>query len=207
MLANTSKTEGGLSAQTLQSIGLFGALDDGSLTALCGRVKILQFEPGEQIYAQGEPGRALYVILSGQVTVSREHDHNGSRRNNEMARYHAGDWFGERAVLDVMPRPCSAHAVEATRAVKLCAGDLCALYKHNVKAYALLMMNIARQLARKLRDVEHRLEEAADNATPHPASGVAPAASGVAPVASGVAPAASGVTPATAAGVEPAASA
>lgn len=146
-------------AETLRVIGLFGALDDSALGALCTRLQVLTLAAGQQIYEQGHPGRALYVILSGEVVLTRSTSGAELRPEVEIARYGDGEWFGESSVIDMMQRPHSASVSRNSRVLKLCTADLNALYKHNVKAYALLMMNIARQLSRKLRLLEGRLSD------------------------------------------------
>ncbi len=64
------------------------------------------------------------------------------------------DWFGELSLLDVMPRAVTARALQPCRLLTLTSGDLDALYRRDLKAYALLVMNLARQLSRKLRVAE-----------------------------------------------------
>lgn len=71
-----------------------------------------------------------------------------------------GDWFGELSLLAVMPRAATARAKRASRLLTLTSADLDALYRQDLKAYALLVMNLARQLSRKLRVAESILAEA-----------------------------------------------
>lgn len=72
-----------------------------------------------------------------------------------------GDWFGEVALLDVMPRAATARARQPCRLLTVTSSDLDALYRQDLKAYALLVMNLARQLSRKLRVAESLLAETA----------------------------------------------
>ncbi len=135
----------------LRAIGLFGGLDDDLLAHLAETLPVLVIAEGEELYRQGERGHELYVTLEGELEAVMS-----SRRGHEtrIAVYGPGDWFGEMALIDVMPRPATVRAVAPTRLLQMCPRHLDAVYRREVKAYALLVMNIARQLSRKLRVAE-----------------------------------------------------
>ena len=65
------------------------------------------FEPGQDVFRQGELGDRIYIILSGEADVVRE-DNGGSRR---LARLGPGEFFGEMAILNrtFAPRRCAAR--------------------------------------------------------------------------------------------------
>ncbi len=152
---STSKAT--ISCEQLRNIGLFGALSDDALQLLSQRLTTVALIAGEQLFAQGDCGRALFVVLDGEVLLRRYPQPPLAGEPLVLARYRAGEWFGERAVIDVMPRSYTAGATEPSRLLKMRATDCDALYRHSVKAYALLMMNIARQISRKLHVLQRRL--------------------------------------------------
>jgi CRP-like cAMP-binding protein len=59
-------------------------------------------------------------------------------------------------LIAIKSRAVEACAVEATRVLVLPARELLELYRRDLKAYALVTMNLARELARKLDAVEGR---------------------------------------------------
>jgi NADH dehydrogenase len=65
------------------------------------------YEPGQDVFRQGELGDRLYLILSGEVDVVRE-DGGGSRT---LARLGPGQWFGEMAILHMTIRSASVRCV------------------------------------------------------------------------------------------------
>ncbi len=144
----------------LQVVGLFGALDDDVLAALAQTLPVVRFGPGEVVYREGEPGRAMYVVLSGELELQK-----GSQRGPfvRVAFLQSGDWFGENSLVDIMARPATARALSAARLIEIRPTHLEAMYRSHLKAYALLMMNIARQLSRKLRIAEGILADAVTN--------------------------------------------
>ncbi len=65
-------SSGGLcSADELRHLFLFEKLADDQLAWLCREGRAIVVEPG-RVYAEGEPAKALYVLLSGTVVLSRQ---------------------------------------------------------------------------------------------------------------------------------------
>jgi CRP-like cAMP-binding protein len=68
-----------------------------------------------------------------------------------------GDCFGEMAVVDHCRRSASVYAVEDSTAICISSGDLYRLYGHDVKQFALVQMNMGREISRRLRAANERL--------------------------------------------------
>ena len=75
---------------------------------------------GEQIFAEGDAGRQMYIIASGQVRVTL------GEGDQEVALgvIERGDFFGEMALLEALPRSANAYAVGETRLVVIEPGAL-----------------------------------------------------------------------------------
>jgi CRP/FNR family transcriptional regulator, cyclic AMP receptor protein len=142
------------SADELRNIGLFGALSDETLQHLAGTLELRTLGAGEFIFREGEGARELYVLLRGEVEVFRRTPQGAELR---LARFTSGRWFGEASILDVQKRPASARALVASRVLVLTCKDLDALYRRDLKSYTLLVLNMARELARRLRSVDEAL--------------------------------------------------
>ena len=134
--------------EKLREIGLFGGLEDEVLLRFAGNLPEVQLGAGSVVFSEGETGRALYVLLSGEVEILRN-----AREGHEVrvARLGPGAWFGEMSVLDVLPRASTARVVDEARLMKIGASDLRGLYAQDPKAYAMLVLNVARELSRRLR--------------------------------------------------------
>ncbi len=74
------------------------------------------FGSGEYICYEGQPGDEMYIILRGSVGIYIE---NAVGTQTEAARIMAGDFFGEMAVFDNMPRSASCIALEDVICVAL----------------------------------------------------------------------------------------
>ena len=84
-----------------------------------------QFGPGEVIFREGDPGRHVYVIRTGNVEVLTKRP-DGSRE--VIARLYTGDHFGELALLRDAPRTATIRAVTAVQLFKMSPSNFLALY-------------------------------------------------------------------------------
>jgi CRP-like cAMP-binding protein len=140
----------------LREIGLFGALPDDALGFLCETLKVVDVAPGDMVFREGDHGRDLYVVLSGELEVLKRAK---SGHDARVAVLGIHDWFGEMSVLDVQPRSASVRAVAPGRLLHVTSSDLDALYRRDLKSYALVVLNVARELSRRLRVADGILAE------------------------------------------------
>ena len=68
-----------------------------------------------------------------------------------------GDCFGEMAVMDHCPRSASVRAVEHCFAIRISAANLYEVYEQDLKQFALIQMNMGREVCRRLREADNRL--------------------------------------------------
>jgi EAL domain-containing protein (putative c-di-GMP-specific phosphodiesterase class I)/CRP-like cAMP-binding protein len=81
----------------------FTAMSEQQLRTVNERAKLLDLDPGQILYAQGDPSNALFLVASGQMAVLLPH---------ETGRLGRGDFFGEEvAVLPDQPRMATTRAV------------------------------------------------------------------------------------------------
>jgi CRP-like cAMP-binding protein len=135
----------------LRDIGLFGGLCDEALQHLASTLKILKCGADEVIFREGDQAREFYVLLRGEVEIFKALKGGAEAR---LATLSPGHWFGEMSVLDVHPRSASVRALTACRLIVVTARDLDALYRRDLKSYTLVVLNVARELARRLRLVD-----------------------------------------------------
>ena len=132
----------------LREIGLFGALSDETLEFLATTLPVRVVEVGESLFREGDQAREMFVVLGGEVEVLKR-----TRRGAEarVALLGPGDWFGEMSILDVQPRSASVIAVAPSRLLRITSESLDALYRRDLKSYSLIVLNVARELSRRLR--------------------------------------------------------
>ena len=95
----------------LKSVDIFEHATVEQLGRIAGLTEEVHFEPGEIIFKEGEPGDALYLLLSGQVFIEK----NGHILREMKER----EAFGSLEVLDFHPRAITARAIDRVRALKL----------------------------------------------------------------------------------------
>ena len=84
-----------------------------------------EFGPGEAIFREGDPGRHVYVIRTGNVEVLAKRP-GGSQE--VIARLYPGDHFGELALLRDAPRAATIRTVTGVQLFKMSPGNFLALY-------------------------------------------------------------------------------
>jgi CRP-like cAMP-binding protein len=136
------------SREELAELGLFGALPDGVLDALAQELQRVRVDAGEVLLREGERARELYVVLEGELEVLR---HSKGGHPWQAAVLHAGQWVGEMSILDAQPRSATVRALRPSRLLRVTAEDLDRLYRRDLRAYTLVVMNMARELSRRLR--------------------------------------------------------
>jgi CRP/FNR family transcriptional regulator/CRP/FNR family cyclic AMP-dependent transcriptional regulator len=102
--------------ESLARIPFFAGLDESDIERVAAGTRTRRFRRGEVIFHAGDPGDALFIIVSGEVKISLPSDEGDEAI---LATLHEGDVFGELALLDGAPRSATASALVATEAVVL----------------------------------------------------------------------------------------
>ena len=132
----------------------FGGLSNTSLDLLVSMLVERRFEAAETVVAEGEPGRSMFIVHSGELTVSRRLD---AVRSLRLAGLGPGDFFGEMPLIAMQNRSATIIADTPVVLYELSARNLYAYYKADVHAYVLVLQNINRELCRRLCRADLRL--------------------------------------------------
>lgn len=144
----------------LRNIGLFGALSDDVLEYLSTLLTVESPPAGATLFREGEDANAMFVVISGEVEVLKK-----SKRAVEarVAVLGPGDWFGEMSIVDIQPRSATVRALAPSRLLRVSSADLDALYRHDLRSYAIIILNLARELSRRLRVADGILADLISN--------------------------------------------
>jgi len=140
----------------LRSIPLFGGLGDASLERIQGMLAQHLFPRGDIVCSEGERGRSMYVVASGEVEVRRA---NSAGTQIPIVRLGPGEFFGEMTLVEIQPRAATVVVTEPATLYAMTNRDLYSLYLEDQNAYILVLQNICRQLARRLRKADSRIAE------------------------------------------------
>jgi CRP/FNR family cyclic AMP-dependent transcriptional regulator len=109
------------------------------------------YEDGECIFEEGDTGRDLYIIQSGSVQIRKK----TTEDEIELTTFNKGDFFGDMALLQSLPRYASAYAVGKTRLLILKpAGFLMKIRRDPTFAFEMLQ-----QLSFRVKVTNDRLLE------------------------------------------------
>lgn len=135
-------------AEQLADIGLFGGLSEEVLRELAGSLEAGLYDPGTVVMREGEVAREMFVVISGELEVLRK-SRGGS--DGRVAMLGPGSWVGEMSIVDVQPRSATVRTLAPAILLRVTGEDLERLYRKDMRAYLLVVLNIARELSRRLR--------------------------------------------------------
>jgi CRP-like cAMP-binding protein len=98
----------------------------------------------------------MFVLEVGRVLVFK----SWQRQDVALHDLGVGDCFGEMALMDLLPRSASVRAEVDCQAIEISAADLHQLYQRDAEQFALLQMNIGREVCRRLRATSELLFQA-----------------------------------------------
>ncbi|MCB1140207.1 MAG: cyclic nucleotide-binding domain-containing protein [Leptospiraceae bacterium] len=143
--------------EVLKQIPVFDKLPHRALKLVRSLCHVRHFKEGEHVFRTNEPGVGMYIILEGTVEIYRIH--GDSEEEDVLAEFYDGDFFGELALLDDMPRTASARAGAYSRMIGFFRPDLLSLMNRNPRIASIILLNIARITGKRLIRTNERLEE------------------------------------------------
>ncbi len=146
-----SPGDAGALIAALDGMPLFRDLGAADLATLAATVRTRRYRRAEVIFKQGDPGDALYIVLTGRVKISSASD-TGSEAILTTLR--PGEWFGALALLDGAPRSASATAVDATETLILPRDRFRQLVDDDRTIREHVLTALAEELRRLTRHVE-----------------------------------------------------
>jgi CRP-like cAMP-binding protein len=135
--------------EVLQKYSLFGGLEEEQIRVILPLMNQEKYNPGEAIIEEGKPNDRIFFILEGHVAVTK--------KEIVLSKFGEGEAFGEMEVLDVMPAVATIKSLSQVTALSISNKTLREIYKKDVKAFSLILMNLARDLSRRLRRMDEKL--------------------------------------------------
>lgn len=137
----------------LSHVPIFAGLDDKALEVFLERSTRKTVGSGELLAREGEANNCMFIIEDGEVQIIKNLN---SPKPVPLATLGPGEFFGEMCILETLPRSASAKATRETAVVSISSISFFHLYQKMPAQYSILVLNIARDLSRRLR----RLDEA-----------------------------------------------
>ncbi|PIV02205.1 MAG: Crp/Fnr family transcriptional regulator [Syntrophobacterales bacterium CG_4_8_14_3_um_filter_58_8] len=136
----------------LKQVPLFRFLRAEDSRHLAALLQKQTLRKGDSLFREGEEGHSLYMITAGKIKILRQ-----SRDGDEviLAVLSAGDFCGEMALLDGLPRSADAVAAEETQLYGLNRKDFIAYVMNNETAVKAILAT----LSKRLRKADDFLED------------------------------------------------
>jgi CRP-like cAMP-binding protein len=135
-----------IDVNALQKYSLFGGVTSEQMERIKPLLGSEHFEAGECPQIEGQPNDKIYFILSGEVDIFK--------REVVIARLKEGETFGKMELLDIMPSIATVQAATSLEVVTISNRALYDISKLDLKTFSMVVMNLARDLSRRLRRMD-----------------------------------------------------
>jgi CRP-like cAMP-binding protein len=142
------------SAELLRHVPLFKELDENELERVAEVCHLQEFVSGEHIFREGESGNRLYLIIEGDVRISRDVPGSGEEA---LAVLKPGALFGEMAVFDRSERSTDAISNGGTKCLTITRPDFEMLLDFNRDLAYKVLWSCVRLLSTRLRSTNDSL--------------------------------------------------
>jgi CRP/FNR family cyclic AMP-dependent transcriptional regulator len=132
-------------------IHIFAGISQAALELVCSLAQHRTFPEGTVVFKEGDPSGEMYVIEKGTIEILRNGEDG---KPLVIASLDEGDFFGEMSLLEARRRCATARCKMAATAHSLRGVDLLRLYHEMPDQYAIIILNIARDLSRRLHALD-----------------------------------------------------
>lgn len=138
--------------ELLRKIPLFAKVDPAKLKLLAFASERAVFAPGENLFQQGDPGDAAYIIIEGEAEVLIK----GASGPIAVATVGKNDFVGEIAILCEIPRTATIRAKTALTTLRITKD----LFFRMLLDFPAIGIEVMRVLAQRLDHTTERLRDA-----------------------------------------------
>jgi CRP/FNR family transcriptional regulator, cyclic AMP receptor protein len=140
--------------ELLRGAVIFRGLDDGELARVASLCRPQEFVSGQFVFHEDEPGDRLFLILEGEVRISRTIPGSGEEA---LAVLKPGALFGEMSVFDQSTRSTDAIANGGARCLTILRPDFESLLEGNPALANKVLRACVRLLSGRLRSTNDSL--------------------------------------------------
>lgn len=141
--------------QFLRRVPIFGALNEDSMQRIASIMLEKSYSRKSIVFHEGDHGDTLYIIKSGRVKIAKVAIDG---REKTLTIMQPGDFFGEMAIFDNLPRSATAEAIDNdVRLFGLNKKD----FERLVHEYPSIALRIMKDLTRRIRQINQQIEDLA----------------------------------------------
>lgn len=144
--------EASLKLDALKAMQMFRYLSYRELVRVANSTTVVEHQAGDQVFAEGEPGETMYVVMSGEIKLSK-----GGVTVATLAK---GQHFGEMSLIDRSTRSLTATASDVAMLVVVKRKDFYEIIKKEPELATKLLWSFVQVLGARLRKTTSDLSDA-----------------------------------------------
>ncbi|MHC4927152.1 MAG: Crp/Fnr family transcriptional regulator [Planctomycetota bacterium] len=130
----------------LDKISILAGLNESQLYTLFRLMHVVRYSPGEHVFEQGDQPNHIYIVKTGKVKLIVWQDDTPL----ELVEFDEGRCFGEASVIGIQAHKGTAIAECQTELIVLSRPNLMSIYESDKELFSILILNIAREVCRRL---------------------------------------------------------
>ncbi len=135
----------------MKEVKILENVNEKALAYLNSMFKEQENTIGDIIIYEGDVGEDIFIVKSGTLDVIK----NGVK----IGELTDGDTFGEMAIIDNQTRSATVRATTDVVLSKLTYKDFYQLKEYDIEGYATIIMNLAKELSQRVRDIDEKLQK------------------------------------------------
>jgi CRP-like cAMP-binding protein len=145
-----------IAPEVLKGFPFFTGLSEAELKSISSIADEASFQQGDFVFREDSRARTLFLLLDGWVDIVINTDARGDRYELMMTLT-PGDVFGCSTIVEPYLYTASAMCVSPVRALRFKGADLLALFEIDFHFRCIMMKNICRVVANRLRTTRLQL--------------------------------------------------
>lgn len=140
-----------------EKVKIFHGLSPTQMKRIEPELQEFEYQSGDWVVEEGDQGMAMYIVLSGTVEVWRK---VGRRKKGFcLGTLKTGDCFGEMCLIDCQKRSAGVRAKTRLTVMRFPFQAMNKLFIDDPELFGLLLLNISREISRRLRAGDASLVE------------------------------------------------
>jgi hypothetical protein len=140
-------------ADVARRVRIFQGLGDWDVERLRGICLEKRYRSGQSVFAKGDPGQSLFIVVEGQAQIVANHE-----SDQPLATVGPGEVFGELSLVDGLPRSAGAVCSADSTLLMMAASDFHQLTSRHPAIGRTVLLNLCRTLSGRLRAANEAIE-------------------------------------------------
>ena len=137
--------------QLLCKVPIFAGLEEKALKVFLENAERMEVPADTVVALEGEENNCMYLIEAGEVCIIKNYN---TPKAVKLTVLGPGDFFGEMCILETLPRTATGKAAGPATVVSVASTAFYHLFEKMPKQHSILVLNLARDLSRRLRHLD-----------------------------------------------------